>query len=81
MIKTAKISPCGQYRYRLGRLWDESLPVCLWIMLNPSKADADIDDKHDQAVCQLLEGMGLRPDLGRQPIRVADHLPGGVVPS
>ena len=43
--KTAEVSPCGQYRYRLGRLWDERLPICLWVMLNPSTADACIDDQ------------------------------------
>ena len=43
--KTAEISPCGQYRYRLGRQWDKRLPVCLWVMLNPSTADASIDDR------------------------------------
>ena len=43
MKRTAEV--CGEYRYRLGRLWDESLPVCLWIMLNPSKADAKKDDR------------------------------------
>ena len=45
MKRTAEISPCGQYRYRLGRLWDESRPVCLWIMLNPSYADDQEDDR------------------------------------
>ena len=45
MTKTAEISPCGQYRYRLGRLWDKRLPTCMWVMLNPSTADASIDDR------------------------------------
>lgn len=31
-------------RYFLTRVWDESLPMMLWIMLNPSIADADLDD-------------------------------------
>jgi len=40
----AIISDCGQYRYRLWRMWDHSsdaLPIC---MLNPSTADASVDD-------------------------------------
>lgn len=40
----ADISNCGKYRYRLWRLWDESAPVANFIMLNPSTADADLDD-------------------------------------
>lgn len=41
----AIISDCGRYRYRLSRSWDESLPPCLFIMLNPSTADDKIDDR------------------------------------
>ena len=43
MKKTAFISNCGKYRYRLTRAWGEGwfLP---FVMLNPSTADADIDD-------------------------------------
>lgn len=43
-MKNAVISPCGLYRYRLSRTWEpEKLPL-VWIMLNPSTADAEIDD-------------------------------------
>jgi hypothetical protein len=44
MEKTATLSECGTYRYTLGRVWDSSLPVLGWIMLNPSTADAQEDD-------------------------------------
>lgn len=44
MRKLAVISPCGKYRYQLFRQWDSTLPNVLFIMLNPSTADADLDD-------------------------------------
>lgn len=39
----ADVSECGQYRYRLWRIWD-SAPLAGFIMLNPSTADADVND-------------------------------------
>lgn len=44
MQKSAIISSCGKYRYRLERTWDTSKWVMMFIMLNPSIADAEIDD-------------------------------------
>jgi hypothetical protein len=44
MIKRAWISPCGRYRYTLERIWDEKTPPLVFVMLNPSTADADLDD-------------------------------------
>lgn len=41
--KAAEISEDGLYRYRLTRKWTSN-PVMVWIMLNPSTADADVDD-------------------------------------
>jgi len=46
MIKTAHISECGLYRYSLTRIWDtRPHRVANFIMLNPSTADADVDDR------------------------------------
>jgi hypothetical protein len=42
--RDAVISSDGLYRYRLGREWDVSLPRLTFIMLNPSTADATLDD-------------------------------------
>lgn len=42
--RTATLSPCGRYRYTLTRRWAPHGPVCVLIMLNPSVADAQIDD-------------------------------------
>ena len=44
MISTATISACGNFRYDLIRIWDERLPRLAFLMFNPSKADAIIDD-------------------------------------
>ena len=43
MLTSATISPCGTYRYRLGRRWADG-PTLLYVMLNPSTADASVDD-------------------------------------
>lgn len=43
MDKTAVLSACGQFRYRLERRWGEGKPV-VWIMLNPSAADHIVND-------------------------------------
>lgn len=40
----ADLSECGNYRYRLWRCWDNDLPSCCFVMLNPSTADASEDD-------------------------------------
>src|SRR5258708_37692991 len=38
------ISACGRYRYLLARVWDDELPLCAFIQLSPSKADAEVDE-------------------------------------
>jgi hypothetical protein len=42
-IKSAVISKCGEYRYRLTRNWGPK-PMLPFVMLNPSTADANVDD-------------------------------------
>lgn len=42
--KGAIFSECGYYRYALWRRWDETKRTVLFVMLNPSIADAKIDD-------------------------------------
>lgn len=43
MNRAAIISPCGLYRYWLRRQWSGD-GTLLYVMLNPSTADADVDD-------------------------------------
>lgn len=42
--RSAIVSADGVYRYSLARWWDNDLPRDLWVMCNPSTADAAIDD-------------------------------------
>jgi hypothetical protein len=41
---TAVFSSCQKYRYRLDRIWDDSLPPLAFGMLNPSTADHERND-------------------------------------
>jgi hypothetical protein len=58
MKKGAVISECGKYRFRLWRIWDDSLPKVLWYMHNPSKADADLDDPTIRRCIQFSKDWG-----------------------
>lgn len=40
----AILSPCGTFRYRLWRTWDRKIKHLTFVMLNPSTADATVDD-------------------------------------
>lgn len=44
ILSSAEISSCGLYRYSLTRVWDSSRGIVAFIMLNPSTADASLDD-------------------------------------
>jgi hypothetical protein len=49
---SAEFSDCQRYRYKLRRVWDGSLPVMAWCMMNPSTADAANVDDPTVAKCQ-----------------------------
>ncbi len=41
----AIFSPCGRYRFRLWRIWNDDLPVAVFMGQNPSKAGAVDNDQ------------------------------------
>lgn len=58
MKKGAVISECEKYRYKLWRIWDETKPLILWVMLNPSTADATEDDPTIKKLIRLTKLWG-----------------------
>jgi len=41
---TSHFSECCRYRYELSEIWDQSKPLVLWILMNPSVACLDYSD-------------------------------------
>ena len=58
--RSAVISDDGMYRYRLERRWAPGSTVT-WVMLNPSTADAEVDDP----TLRRISGFSRRMGFGR----------------
>lgn len=58
--RSARLSNCKNYRYVLGRRWELNKPKLLYVMLNPSTADAFKDDPTIRSCARLarLNGYG-----------------------
>lgn len=56
--RDAVISDCEKYRYLLRRVWDHDRPRALYVMLNPSTADADFDDPTIRSCTRLCKAWG-----------------------
>lgn len=59
-VRGALLSPCGRYRYRLTRQWRAAGQTALWVMLNPSTADAVEDDNTIRAITRITQAWGYR---------------------
>ena len=79
--RDAIISDDGIYRYRLWRTWTPVLPRMVWIMLNPSTADAEVDDPTIRRCigfakregCGGIEVVNLYALRCTRPIHLLDH--------
>ena len=58
MKKSAIISACGNYRYELRRVWDNSKPLVLFICLNPSTADHEKEDNTSRVCMNYAQSWG-----------------------
>lgn len=56
--RDARLSDCGRYRYLLRRTWDRGKPRVLIVMLNPSTADAEVDDATIRSCIRLCKELG-----------------------
>lgn len=54
----AEISDCGRYRYTLTREWLLGEGLCLFIMLNPSTADAEVNDATIDKITKFAQRWG-----------------------
>lgn len=83
MRSGATLSACGKYRYDLWREWDASGSVAVFIMLNPSTADALKDDPTIRKCMALarLWGCGAIRVVNLFAFRATDprHLPAGEI--
>jgi hypothetical protein len=58
MKMDAVFSPCGRYRYVLWRIWDDSKPHAMMILLNPSIADHQMDSRTSKRCIEFAKNWG-----------------------
>ncbi len=58
MERTAYLSRDKVYRFSLSRRWDYTRRAVVWVMLNPSTADAEIDDNTITRCIGFSQGFG-----------------------
>lgn len=57
IVRQAFFSRCKQYRYHLSRHWNDG-EQCIFVGLNPSTADTEIDDATTRKCMLLAKGWG-----------------------
>lgn len=67
-LSGAELSTCGRYRYALWRRWSDA-PAAVFVMLNPSTADAHADD------ATIRKCIGFATRWGAGAIRVVNLYP------
>lgn len=74
IIRTAEISECGRYRWWLGREFPDGNGTITFVMLNPSTADADLDDPTIRRCMGFARSWGFRKLMVRNlfPYRATD---------
>ncbi|ERG96186.1 DUF1643 domain-containing protein [Haloquadratum walsbyi] len=58
VMREAVITENGDYRYRLDRVWDSTAPTMAFVLVNPSRADAESDDQTTTRCMTYANGMG-----------------------
>lgn len=57
VVREAVISPDGLYRYTLSRRWGSG-PRAMFVGLNPSRADGDVDDHSTRRMIRFAQAAG-----------------------
>ena len=58
IYKNATFSNCRKYRYSLSRIWDKKKKLVLFIGLNPSTANEEVDDPTIRRCVNYVENWG-----------------------
>lgn len=80
-LSGARLSPDEVYRYTLDRVWDTTLPRAVFVMLNPSTADARVNDPTivrcrgfaEREGCGSLSVVNLYALRATDPAELKDH--------
>lgn len=51
----AEFSTCRKYRYSLWRIWNDNLPLIMFIGLNPSTANEEVSDRTIETVVRYAK--------------------------